>query len=81
MTEDAVNMTEDKKSHLKGYNMKLSTYSKEDKVMNKKEGKKVLANVATSVANTMLSSAANSRCVFVYHQPKQPENLKKSRKF
>lgn len=49
--------------------------------MNKKEGKKVLANVATSVANTMLSSAANSRCVFVYHQPKQPENLKKFRKF
>ncbi|MBQ3783599.1 MAG: cyclic lactone autoinducer peptide [Lachnospiraceae bacterium] len=29
----------------------------------------------------MLSVAANSRCMIIYHQPKQPETLKKFRKF
>lgn len=41
----------------------------------------VLANALSTVASAMLSSAANSRCTFVYHQPKQPSELKKLRKF
>lgn len=44
-----------------------------------KDGK--LVRVATTLANAMLTSAANSRCAFVYHQPKQPAELKKFRKF
>ena len=60
--------------------MDVSFHSKEDNAMKKNNGKKMLANVVSSVANTMLKSAANSRCVFVYHQPKQPVELKKFRK-
>lgn len=33
------------------------------------------------VATAMLTLTANSRCVFCYHQPKQPKELKKYRKF
>lgn len=46
-----------------------------------KSGKNMLANVLTKTANKALSTAANSRCVFIYHQPKQPEGVKKFRKF
>lgn len=49
--------------------------------MKKTNENKMLAKVASSVANAMMSSAANSRCVFVYHQPKQPAELKKFKKF
>lgn len=48
--------------------------------MEKTNEKKVFANAILSVANVMLVIAANSRCAFVYHQPKQPE-LKRFRKF
>lgn len=49
--------------------------------MKKRNEKKMLAKTLSSVATAMLTSAANSRCVFVYHQPKQPTELKKFRKF
>lgn len=49
--------------------------------MKKANEKKILAGVISSVATAMLTSAANSRCAFVYHQPKQPTELKKFRKF
>ncbi len=49
--------------------------------MKEKREKNGVAKVLTSVANNMLSSAANSRCMFIYHQPKQPENMKRFRKF
>ena len=53
----------------------------EDKAMKKENGKKMFANAMTSVATLAMVVAANSRCVFIYHQPKQPVALKKFRKF
>ncbi len=47
----------------------------------KKEEKKMVARVLTMFANNALSVAANSRCVTVYHQPKQPNEVKKFRRF
>lgn len=49
--------------------------------MRSNDRKTVVAKALTSVANNMLSSAANSRCVLIYHQPKQPKEVKKFRKF
>lgn len=49
--------------------------------MKKTTQKPVLAKTLRTIADTMLSSTANSRCVFVYHQPKQPSEVKKFRKF
>ena len=43
--------------------------------------KEVLAKALESVAHEILKSSANTRCAFVYHQPKQPSELKKFRKF
>ena len=48
--------------------------------MKKNEKKTVLAKALTSVADGMLSKAANSRCALIYHQPKQPEEVRKFRK-
>lgn len=47
----------------------------------KRQEKEITAKVLTAVANKALSVAANSRCALIYHQPKQPETLKKFRKF
>lgn len=46
-----------------------------------KQGKKLVARTLTAITNNMLSAAANSRCTLIYHQPKQPQNLKNFRKF
>ncbi|WP_310602473.1 cyclic lactone autoinducer peptide [Anaerosporobacter sp.] len=43
--------------------------------------KNIMAKALTAVTNNMLSRAANSRCMVIYHQPKQPNTLKKFRKF
>ncbi|MDE5698632.1 MAG: cyclic lactone autoinducer peptide [Lachnospiraceae bacterium] len=40
-----------------------------------------MARILTSASNKTLSAAANSRCMLIYHQPKQPEGLKRFRKF
>ena len=47
----------------------------------KNNDKKVIAKALTAVTNGMLSVAANSRCYMVYHQPKQPDAVRKFRKF
>ncbi len=49
--------------------------------MKKMNEKKRTAQIMTAMATAALTSAANSRCVFIYHQPKQPTELKKFRKF
>lgn len=49
--------------------------------MRKLKEKAMFANALTSVSTAMASTAANSRCAFVFHQPKQPSELKKFRKF
>lgn len=49
-------------------------------IMQKKENRMV-AKALIAVTNSMLFVAANSRCMFIYHQPKQPEKLKKFRQF
>ncbi len=59
----------------------VPVHSKEDGVMKKENSKKMFVNVMTSVAALAMVVAANSRCVFIYHQPKQPAELKKFRKF
>lgn len=43
--------------------------------------KKATAKALASLADKVLSATANSRCVLFYHQPKQPETVKKFRKF
>lgn len=47
----------------------------------KKNDKKLMAKALTAVTNRVLSVAANSRCHMVYHQPKQPDTVRKFRKF
>lgn len=49
--------------------------------MEKSNQKSKIATSLSFVAKSMLSSAANSRCMFCFHQPKQPRDLKKYRKF
>lgn len=49
--------------------------------MKKQNSNSFIAKTLANVAENALSSAANSRCVFVYHQPKQPKDLKQFRKF
>lgn len=45
------------------------------------KNKKMIAKALTAVTNSMLSVAANSRCVTLFHQPKQPDAVRKFRKF
>lgn len=48
-----------------------------------KKGKKITLTPAHVLANLSLVSskvAANTRCVFIYHQPKMPECVSKLRK-
>lgn len=59
----------------------VPVHSKEDEAMKKRNGKKMFVNAMTSVAAFAMIVAANSRCAFIYHQPKQPAELKKFRKF
>lgn len=47
----------------------------------KNRERKIMAKTLTAVTKNVLSTAANSRCMIIYHQPKQPEALKKFRKF
>lgn len=47
----------------------------------KNKDKRFVAKTLTSVAQNMLTVAANSRCMLIYHQPKQPEALNKFKKF
>lgn len=49
--------------------------------MKRTSEKSVIAKTLKKVATSMLSTSANSRCAFVYHQPQQPSELKKFRKF
>ena len=48
---------------------------KGDFKMKRMNFKKLLVNTMMSFAVVMLNFAANSRCMFVYHQPKQPNGL------
>lgn len=41
----------------------------------------IMESTLATFAVTMSTIAANSCCVFIYHQPKTPETLKKLRKF
>lgn len=47
----------------------------------KNKDKRFVAKTLTNVARNMLTVAANSRCMLIYHQPKQPETLDKFKKF
>lgn len=47
----------------------------------KNKDKKFIAKTLTAITQNMLSVTANSRCMLIYHQPKQPKELKKFRKF
>lgn len=49
--------------------------------MMKKREKSMMAKTLTAVADSMLTTAANSRCILLYHQPKQPKDVKRFRKF
>lgn len=47
----------------------------------KNNDKKEIAKALTTITNNMLSAAANSRCAMLFHQPKQPDAVKRFRKF
>lgn len=47
----------------------------------KNNDNKLIAKALIGVTNRMLSVAANSRCVTLFHQPKQPDAVRKFRKF
>lgn len=57
------------------------TANKKEVYSMEKRNKKILAKTLVKVADNALSAAANSRCMYVYHQPKQPDAVKKFRKF
>lgn len=57
--------------------IKITKGGKEMKNKDKGFAEKALTNVAKN----MLTVAANSRCMLIYHQPKQPEALNKFKKF
>ena len=46
-----------------------------------KKRKDIVAKMLEKVVRYTLSDAANSRCSVIFHQPRQPENVKKFRKF
>ena len=46
----------------------------------KKPNFKKCANVLASVAMMFSILAVNTRCVFIFHQPKMPEAMKKLKK-
>lgn len=39
--------------------------------------KNIIASSMEKVARKFVEVAANSRCMYIYHQPKQPEGIKK----
>lgn len=47
----------------------------------KNNDKKLIAKALTAVTNNMISVTANSRCAMLFHQPKQPDAVRKFRKF
>lgn len=51
------------------------------KIIMKTQEKKVAAKALTVIVNYVLSVAANSRCMVFFHQPKQPDEVKKFRRF
>lgn len=59
----------------------IKKLSKREVVKMSKGNNVFVAKKLVFIAKFMLSSAANSRCAFVYHQPKQPEDVKNFRKF
>ena len=51
-----------------------------EEVIMKKFNFKRCANVLASVAMMFSILAVNTRCVFIFHQPKMPEAMKKLKK-
>lgn len=46
----------------------------------KEIGKNVSAKLMKIVAGRSAKAAADSRCMYIFHQPKQPAGLKRSKK-
>ncbi|MDE5823633.1 MAG: cyclic lactone autoinducer peptide [Lachnospiraceae bacterium] len=42
--------------------------------------KNILAKLMKNVAGKSAQAAADSRCMYIYHQPKQPTGLKRIKK-
>ena len=43
----------------------------------KPTGRNILAKLMKNVAGKSAQAAAESRCMYIYHQPKQPAGLKR----
>lgn len=43
-------------------------------------GKNISAKVMKAVAGKSAQAAADSRCMYIYHQPKQPAGLQRTKK-
>ncbi|MEY8324906.1 cyclic lactone autoinducer peptide [Lachnospiraceae bacterium 54-11] len=46
----------------------------------KPTGRNILAKLMKNVAGKSAQAAAESRCMYIYHQPKQPAGLKRIKK-
>ncbi len=46
----------------------------------KRTGKSVSAKLMKAVAGKSAQAAADSRCMYIYHQPKQPAGLQRIKK-
>lgn len=44
-------------------------------------GKSVTARLMEKVARKSVEAAADSRCMYLFHQPKQPDGVKKFKKY
>ena len=49
--------------------------------MGNKNAKQGIVKAVNSLAKTMMVYTANSACLWVHHQPKVPQDIKKFRKF
>ncbi len=57
-------------------------YTEQDEIGNggesmKKSQKNVTAKILESVARNAAKMSGESRCMYIFHQPKQPENMKR----
>lgn len=55
-------------------------YIKKEVLKMKGTGKNISAKVMKAVAGKSAQAAADSRCMYIYHQPKQPAGLQRTKR-
>ena len=57
--------------------IKKATVYRKRRVFDMKQGKKIVAKILKGIARKSVNSGLDSRCMFLYHQPKMPSGIKK----